>query len=100
VDPASRSPCTGSCKRPSHALKHAGAAAVEVRLLFARTSSSWNLHTGRGRNSARARSATACWGCVKRDVVRRDAAHGPRPGGGYRVYAKIPVDITERQLAS
>ncbi len=86
----------------TNALKHAGAAAVEVRLLFAPHELIVEIcDTGRGPQLGSGAIGHGLLGMRERVMLYGGTLRtGPRPGGGYRVYAKIPVDITERQLAS
>jgi signal transduction histidine kinase len=86
----------------TNALKHAGAAAVEVRLLFAPHELIVEIcDTGRGPQLGANAVGHGLLGMRERVMLYGGTLRtGPRPGGGYRVYAKIPVDSTERQLAS
>jgi signal transduction histidine kinase len=86
----------------TNALKHAGAAAVEVRLLFAPHELIVEIcDTGRGPQLGSGAVGHGLLGMRERVMLYGGTLRtGPRPGGGYRVYAKIPVDSTERQLAS
>jgi signal transduction histidine kinase len=86
----------------TNALKHAGMAAVEVRLLFAPQELIVEVcDTGRGPQLGTGAIGHGLLGMRERVMLYGGTLRtGPRPGGGYRVYAKIPLDITERQLAS
>jgi signal transduction histidine kinase len=86
----------------TNALKHAGMAAVEVRLVFAPQELIVEVcDTGRGPQIATGAIGHGLLGMRERVMLYGGTLRtGPRPGGGYRVYAKIPLDITERQLAS
>jgi signal transduction histidine kinase len=86
----------------TNALKHAGAAAVEVRLLFAPHELIVEIcDTGRGPQLGSGAIGHGLLGMRERVMLYGGTLRtGPRPGGGYRVYAKIPVDSVERQLTS
>jgi signal transduction histidine kinase len=86
----------------TNALKHAGAASVEVRLVFGPQELIVEVcDTGRGPQLAGAAIGHGLLGMRERVMLYGGTLRtGPRPGGGYRVYAKIPLDVTERQLAS
>jgi signal transduction histidine kinase len=86
----------------TNALKHAGAAAVEVRLLFGPQELIVEIcDTGRGPQLGSGPIGHGLLGMRERVMLYGGTLRtGPRPGGGYRVYAKIPLDVTERQLAS
>ena len=86
----------------TNALKHAGAAAVEVRLLFAPHELIVEIcDTGRGPQLGSGAVGHGLLGMRERVMLYGGTLRtGPRPGGGYRVYAKIPVDSAERQLTS
>jgi signal transduction histidine kinase len=86
----------------TNALKHAGAAAVEVRLLFAPQELIVEVcDTGRGPQLSPGAIGHGLLGMRERVMLYGGTLRtGPRPGGGYRVYAKIPLDVTERQLTS
>jgi signal transduction histidine kinase len=86
----------------TNALKHAGAAAVEVRLVFGLQELVVEVcDTGRGPQLGSGAIGHGLLGMRERVMLYGGTLRtGPRPGGGYRVYAKIPLDITERQLAS
>jgi signal transduction histidine kinase len=85
----------------TNALKHAGAAAVEVRLLFGMQELVVEVSdTGRGPQLGAGGIGHGLLGMRERVMLYGGTLRtGPRPGGGYRVYAKIPLDVTERQLA-
>jgi len=85
----------------TNALKHAGAAAVEVRLLFGMQELVVEVSdTGRGPQLGTGGIGHGLLGMRERVMLYGGTLRtGPRPGGGYRVYAKIPLDVTERQLA-
>jgi signal transduction histidine kinase len=86
----------------TNALKHAGEAAVEVRLLFGPQELIVEVcDTGRGPQLRSGAIGHGLLGMRERVMLYGGTLRtGPRPGGGYRVYAKIPLDNAERQLAS
>ncbi|MER7276389.1 sensor histidine kinase [Dactylosporangium sp. NPDC000244] len=87
----------------TNALKHAGAATVEVRLTFTPTESTVEIcDTGRGPQLGSAAVGHGLLGMRERVMLYGGTLRtGPRPGGGYRVHARIPIEIpAERQLAS
>ena len=86
----------------TNALKHAGAATVEVRLVFAPNELVVEVcDTGRGPPLGAGAVGHGLLGMRERVMLYGGTLRtGPRPGGGYRVYANIPLDVTERRLAS
>ncbi|UWZ39815.1 sensor histidine kinase [Dactylosporangium roseum] len=87
----------------TNALKHAGAASVEVRLVFTRTDVVIEIcDTGRGPQLGTAAIGHGLLGMRERVMLYGGTLRtGPRPGGGYRVHARIPLEtVSERQLAS
>ncbi|WP_238013345.1 sensor histidine kinase [Dactylosporangium sp. AC04546] len=87
----------------TNALKHAGAASVEVRLVFSRTDVVVEIcDTGRGPQLGTAAIGHGLLGMRERVMLYGGTLRtGPRPGGGYRVHARIPLEsASERQLAS
>jgi signal transduction histidine kinase len=86
----------------TNALKHAGDAEVEVRLLFGPQELIVEVcDNGRGPQLRTGAIGHGLLGMRERVMLYGGTLRtGPRPGGGYRVYAKIPLDNTERQLAS
>jgi signal transduction histidine kinase len=92
----------------TNALKHAGAASVEVRLVFSRTDVVVEIcDTGRGPQLGTAAIGHGLLGMRERVMLYGGTLRtGPRPGGGYRVHARIPIEVgtertaAERQLAS
>jgi signal transduction histidine kinase len=89
----------------TNALKHAGAATVEVRMVFTRTDVVVEVcDTGRGPQLGTAAIGHGLLGMRERVMLYGGTLRtGPRPGGGYRVHARIPieqhVDTVERQPA-
>ncbi|WP_433076493.1 sensor histidine kinase [Dactylosporangium sp. CA-052675] len=87
----------------TNALKHAGAATVEVRLTFTPTESTVEIcDTGRGPQLGSAAVGHGLLGMRERVMLYGGTLRtGPRSGGGYRVHARIPIELpAERQLAS
>ena len=86
----------------TNALKHAGHAVVEVRLVFDPQELVVEIcDTGRGPQLAGNTLGHGLLGMRERVMLYGGTLRtGPRPGGGYRVYATIPLDTTERRLAS
>jgi signal transduction histidine kinase len=87
----------------TNALKHAGAASVEVRLVFGRADVTVEIcDTGRGPQLGTAAIGHGLLGMRERVMLYGGTLRtGPRPGGGYRVHARIPIELAaERQLAS
>ncbi|GAA2607852.1 sensor histidine kinase [Dactylosporangium fulvum] len=87
----------------TNALKHAGAASVEVRLVFTRIDVVVEIcDTGRGPQLGTAAIGHGLLGMRERVMLYGGTLRtGPRPGGGYRVHARIPLEtVSERQLAS
>jgi len=87
----------------TNALKHAGAANVEVRLVFSRTDVVVEIcDTGRGPQLGTAAIGHGLLGMRERVMLYGGTLRtGPRAGGGYRVHARIPIEMAaERQLAS
>jgi signal transduction histidine kinase len=78
----------------TNALKHAGPATAEVRLRFASHALSVEVaDTGRGPRPNGASLGHGLVGMRERVALYGGMLRtGPRPGGGYRVYAKIPAD--------
>jgi signal transduction histidine kinase len=78
----------------TNALKHAGPATAEVRLRFATHALSVEVtDTGRGPRSNGAPLGHGLVGMRERVALYGGVLRtGPRPGGGYRVYAKIPAE--------
>ncbi|MEV4513752.1 sensor histidine kinase [Dactylosporangium sp. NPDC049525] len=89
----------------TNALKHAGAATVEVRMVFSRQDVVVEVcDTGRGPQLGTAAIGHGLLGMRERVMLYGGTLRtGPRPGGGYRVHARIPieqhVDSVERQPA-
>ncbi|MFF5235064.1 sensor histidine kinase [Dactylosporangium sp. NPDC000521] len=89
----------------TNALKHAGAATVEVRMVFSRTDVVVEVcDTGRGPQLGTAAIGHGLLGMRERVMLYGGTLRtGPRPGGGYRVHARIPIeqhaDSVERQPA-
>ncbi|GAB3146236.1 sensor histidine kinase [Micromonospora sonneratiae] len=78
----------------TNALKHAGAATAEVRLSFGVY---WLIveifDTGRGPGPAPSRVGHGLVGMRERVALYGGTLRtGPRPGGGFRVYAKLPME--------
>ncbi|WP_432973350.1 sensor histidine kinase [Dactylosporangium sp. CA-233914] len=87
----------------TNALKHAGAASVEVRLSFSASDVTVEIcDTGRGPQLGTAAVGHGLLGMRERVMLYGGTLRtGPRPGGGYRVHARIPIEApAERQLAS
>ncbi|MER7008351.1 sensor histidine kinase [Dactylosporangium sp. NPDC000555] len=87
----------------TNALKHAGAAKVEVRLTFRPADVTVEIcDTGRGPQLGTAAVGHGLLGMRERVMLYGGTLRtGPRPGGGYRVHARIPIEApAERQLAS
>jgi signal transduction histidine kinase len=87
----------------TNALKHAGAATVEVRLAFGPADVTVEIcDTGRGPQLGTAAVGHGLLGMRERVMLYGGTLRtGPRPGGGYRVHARIPIEVpAERQLAS
>jgi signal transduction histidine kinase len=87
----------------TNALKHAGAATVEVRLTFGANDVTVEIcDTGRGPQLGTAAVGHGLLGMRERVMLYGGTLRtGPRPGGGYRVHARIPIEVpVERQLAS
>ncbi|MGI5242945.1 sensor histidine kinase [Dactylosporangium sp. CA-139066] len=87
----------------TNALKHAGAATVEVRLTFGAADVTVEIcDTGRGPQLGTAAVGHGLLGMRERVMLYGGTLRtGPRPGGGYRVHARIPIEVpVERQLAS
>ncbi|MFG2041921.1 sensor histidine kinase [Dactylosporangium sp. NPDC048998] len=87
----------------TNALKHAGAATVEVRLTFRPADVTVEIcDTGRGPQLGTAAVGHGLLGMRERVMLYGGTLRtGPRPGGGYRVHARIPIEVpAERQLAS
>jgi len=78
----------------TNALKHAGQARAEVRLVFGRDELLVEVSDdGRGPRPGAQRIGHGLVGMRERVVLFGGKLRtGPRPGGGYRVYARIPVD--------
>ena len=89
----------------TNALKHAGAATVEVRMAFSRHDVVVEVcDTGRGPQLGTAAIGHGLLGMRERVMLYGGTLRtGPRPGGGYRVHARIPIeqhaDTVERQPA-
>ncbi|MET7421911.1 sensor histidine kinase [Dactylosporangium sp. NPDC005555] len=89
----------------TNALKHAGAATLEVRMAFTRTDVVVEVcDTGRGPQLGTAAIGHGLLGMRERVMLYGGTLRtGPRPGGGYRVHARIPIeqhaDTVERQPA-
>jgi signal transduction histidine kinase len=87
----------------TNALKHAGAATIEVRLDFGANDVTVEIcDTGRGPQLGSAAVGHGLLGMRERVMLYGGTLRtGPRPGGGYRVHARIPIEVpVERQLAS
>lgn len=87
----------------TNALKHAGAATVEVRLSFTPADVTVEIcDTGRGPQLGTAAVGHGLLGMRERVMLYGGTLRtGPRPGGGYRVHARIPIEApVERQLAN
>ncbi|WP_432825426.1 sensor histidine kinase [Dactylosporangium sp. CA-092794] len=87
----------------TNALKHAGAATVDVHLVFGRADVTVEIcDTGRGPQLGTAAVGHGLLGMRERVMLFGGTLRtGPRPGGGYRVHARIPIEApAERQLAS
>ncbi|MFI5915315.1 sensor histidine kinase [Dactylosporangium sp. NPDC051541] len=87
----------------TNALKHAGAATVEVRLTFTPSDVTVEIcDTGRGPQLGTAAVGHGLLGMRERVMLYGGTLRtGPRPGGGYRVHARIPIELpAERQLAN
>ncbi|GAA2369786.1 sensor histidine kinase [Dactylosporangium salmoneum] len=87
----------------TNALKHAGTATVEVRLGFRPADVTVEIcDTGRGPQLGSAAVGHGLLGMRERVMLYGGTLRtGPRPGGGYRVHARIPIEApVERQLAS
>ncbi|GAA3452572.1 sensor histidine kinase [Dactylosporangium matsuzakiense] len=87
----------------TNALKHAGAATVEVRLQFTPADVTVEIcDTGRGPQLGTAAVGHGLLGMRERVMLYGGTLRtGPRPGGGYRVHARIPIEApVERQLAN
>ncbi|WP_446220332.1 histidine kinase [Micromonospora sp. IBHARD004] len=78
----------------TNALKHAGAATALVRLTFADGSLAVEVtDTGRGPGPAPERIGHGLVGMRERVALYGGVLRtGPRPGGGFRVYARIPLE--------
>ncbi|WP_130335117.1 sensor histidine kinase [Micromonospora kangleipakensis] len=78
----------------TNALKHAGAATALVRLTFADGSLAVEVtDTGRGPGPAPDRIGHGLVGMRERVALYGGVLRtGPRPGGGFRVYARIPLE--------
>ena len=81
----------------TNALKHAGTATAEVRLDFGRYWMTVEVcDTGRGPTLSGTRLGHGLLGMRERvSLYGGTLRTGPRPGGGYRVYAKIPVEALD-----
>ena len=81
----------------TNALKHAGTATAEVRLDFGRYWMTVEVSdTGRGPTLSGNRLGHGLLGMRERvSLYGGTLRTGPRPGGGYRVYAKIPVEALD-----
>lgn len=82
----------------TNTLKHAGQAAAEVRLCFVPQLLTIEVFdTGRGPRGS-VTPGHGLLGMRERVAVCGGTLRtGPRPGGGYRVYAKIPVDAQDSE---
>ncbi|MEV4141456.1 sensor histidine kinase [Dactylosporangium sp. NPDC049742] len=78
----------------TNALKHAGAATVEVRMVFSRSDVVVEVcDTGRGPQLGTAAIGHGLLGMRERVMLYGGTLRtGPRPGGGYRVHARIPIE--------
>ncbi|SCG73879.1 sensor histidine kinase [Micromonospora inositola] len=78
----------------TNALKHAGTATALVRLTFADASLAVEVtDTGRGPGPTPDRIGHGLVGMRERVALYRGILRtGPRPGGGFRVYARIPLE--------
>ena len=81
----------------TNALKHAGTATAEVRLQFGRYWMTVEVSdTGRGPRFGGHGVGHGLLGMRERvGLYGGTLRTGPRPGGGFRVYAKIPVEATD-----
>jgi signal transduction histidine kinase len=81
----------------TNALKHAGTATAEVRLQFGRYWMTVEVSdTGRGPRFGGHGVGHGLLGMRERvSLYGGTLRTGPRPGGGFRVYAKIPVEATD-----
>jgi signal transduction histidine kinase len=81
----------------TNALKHAGAATAEVRLQFGRYWMTVEVSdTGRGPQLGGNGVGHGLLGMRERVTLYGGTLRaGPRPGGGFRVYAKIPVEALD-----
>jgi signal transduction histidine kinase len=78
----------------TNALKHAGTATATVRLTFDATALTVEvIDTGRGPQPGIERVGHGLVGMRERVALYGGTLHtGPRPGGGYRVQARMPMD--------
>jgi signal transduction histidine kinase len=81
----------------TNSLKHAGAATAQVRLNFGEH---WLVvevcDTGRGPHPGRNGVGHGLLGMRERVTLYGGTLRtGPRPGGGFRVYAKIPMEALD-----
>ena len=85
----------------TNALKHAGTATADVRLDFGRYWLTVEVSdTGRGPTLGTGHVGHGLLGMRERvSLFGGTLRTGPRPGGGYRVYAKIPVEAAEATTA-
>ncbi|WP_319459661.1 sensor histidine kinase [Micromonospora sp. RTP1Z1] len=85
----------------TNALKHAGAATALVRLTFTAGSLAVEVtDTGRGPGPTPDRIGHGLVGMRERVALYGGILRtGPRPGGGFRVYARIPLEPVGAVLA-
>jgi signal transduction histidine kinase len=78
----------------TNALKHAGSATAQVRLAFDATALTVEVvDTGRGPQPGGERIGHGLVGMRERVALYGGTLHtGPRPGGGYRMQARMPMD--------
>jgi signal transduction histidine kinase len=78
----------------TNALKHAGAATAEVRLAFGGAALTVEIvDTGRGPRPGAVPIGHGLVGMRERVALYGGSLHtGPRPGGGFRVHARMPIE--------
>ena len=78
----------------TNVLKHAGPASARVTLRWG--DAALDGRGGRRRPGRRSRPtdarATACSACANGSRLRRHDPAGPRPGGGFAVHARVPME--------